>query len=122
MKIHRFVDTVSELFAAYFAVIMIGAGLFSYYESKSVDDSIWWALATAMTVGYGDIAPITNAGRIVGAILMHVSPLLIVPLVTARLASKFIVDNNVFSNEEQEQIKNDLAAIKNHLQKGIPLK
>ncbi|MFZ8788498.1 MAG: potassium channel family protein [Acidilobaceae archaeon] len=39
---------------------------------KSFWDSLWWALATVTTVGYGDIVPETPAGRVVGAITMLV--------------------------------------------------
>jgi voltage-gated potassium channel len=34
------------------------------------DDALWWAVSTATTVGYGDIAPQTGPGRILASLLM----------------------------------------------------
>ncbi len=36
----------------------------------SATDAIWWAYVTITTVGYGDQFPVTNAGRLVGILVM----------------------------------------------------
>lgn len=36
---------------------------------KNAFSGIWWAVSTLLTVGYGDIYPVTTAGRCVGIIL-----------------------------------------------------
>ena len=35
----------------------------------SIPHTMWWAVATLTTVGYGDVAPITGMGRFLGAIV-----------------------------------------------------
>ena len=39
-------------------------------EFSDIGTSLWWALQTVTTVGYGDIVPHDTAGRLIGAILM----------------------------------------------------
>lgn len=51
-------------------------------------DAVWWAIVTITTVGYGDIYPITTAGRISGVALM-VSGVALLGVLAGTLASFF---------------------------------
>ena len=54
-----------------FAFIIIGAaGIFSFLEDRPFTDGIWYAVVTITTVGYGDVVPTTDAGRIFGMVLI----------------------------------------------------
>ena len=37
---------------------------------KNASDAIWWGFVTVTTVGYGDRLPVTDAGRVIGTILL----------------------------------------------------
>jgi len=58
--------------------ILLGTALLYYFEHdvnhklQTVLDAIWWAVATVSTVGYGDISPVTPAGKVVGIGMMIV--------------------------------------------------
>lgn len=55
---------------------------------ETYGDSVWWAVVTATTVGYGDLAPQTTASRVVAAIIMLVG-IGTVGLLTASIATYF---------------------------------
>ncbi len=58
--------------------VALGSLLLYYFEHginpkiNSFLDTIWWAVATVTTVGYGDVSPMTTPGKIVGIFMMIV--------------------------------------------------
>ena len=52
-------------------------------------DALWWSAATITTVGYGDIYPVTAAGRIIAVFTMVVG-VSTLAVVTARIAQFLI--------------------------------
>ena len=57
--------------------IFIGTMLMYNLESgakntkmKTILDALWWCVTTVTTVGYGDVVPVTNLGRIVAIVYM----------------------------------------------------
>jgi voltage-gated potassium channel len=59
---------------------------------KSFFDALWWSGATITTVGYGDIYPITAAGRVIAIFTMLVG-ISTLAVVTARIA-QFLIKND----------------------------
>lgn len=55
---------------------------------NSFGNSVWWAIVTLTTVGYGDVAPITITGRIYATLLM-LGSILIVGSITGLVVNWF---------------------------------
>lgn len=111
--LRRFTNSPRALVVTYLLLIVFSGLLYWVFEEdKTPGDSIWWAVVTASTVGYGDTYPITWPGRILAGMLISVMVLFVIPLITAHFASKLIVDNDAFQHEEQEEIKNQLREIR----------
>ena len=81
-----------------FVMVVVGLGALATmaFERQApggqiltVGDSLWWAIVTSTTVGYGDLAPVSSGGRAVAVVLMLVG-ISIFSVVTANIASYFV--------------------------------
>ncbi|HEY2847629.1 MAG TPA: potassium channel family protein [Pyrinomonadaceae bacterium] len=105
-------NTFPEVLCYYLIVLLICGVAYSFIEDKPFFDAMWWACVTGLTIGYGDMYPVTVGGKIVALVLMHVVPLVIIPLIITRLLTSVVVDKDAWTDEEQEQLKADIIKIK----------
>ncbi|MAE95602.1 MAG: Ion transport protein [Deltaproteobacteria bacterium] len=101
--------------AAYFVVVlgllMAGSGVYLFeHEAQpeafgSIPASLWWAVATLTTVGYGDVTPITLGGKMFGTFVMMLG-VGVVAVPTGILATGFALE----LRKRREQYREELAA------------
>jgi voltage-gated potassium channel len=121
----------SALLVLIFIMILIlefGGLTMLYVESKSPDanittasDAVWYVYVTITTVGYGDQYPVTNAGRILGIIIMTIGVGLF-GTITAFLANIFIAPDDSeeaqpgMTSEDLTELAGQIADLKTMLQ------
>ncbi|MGJ9423480.1 potassium channel family protein [Aeromicrobium sp. CF3.5] len=77
---------------------------------QSFGDAVWWAMTTITTVGYGDMYPVTTAGRFIAGGLMFAG-IATLGVVTASFAS-WLIERVAESDEETEAAtRRDIAAL-----------
>ena len=78
---------------------------------KNLSDSLWWAMATVTTIGYGDRYPVSDIGRIIGGFVMIIGVGLYASF-TGFIVSKFVNDSRVDQLvKDNEEMKNLLTKI-----------
>lgn len=81
-------------------VVITFASMLYYLEHDvnpkiaSFVDALWWSFATTSTVGYGDVVPVTVAGKLIGICLMLIG-VAIFGIYTA-LFARAIIDDSVY--------------------------
>lgn len=96
------------VFFLFVVVMVISIGTLMYMVEgdlpntpfTDIPTSIYWAIVTMTTVGYGDIAPITPAGRFLSAIVMLLGyTIMAVP--TGIVSAQFITDQKFGKGKEK---------------------
>lgn len=89
-------NQVVQLAVLIFIVVNITAAIVYYFEHrsnpeqfKSFEDALWWSLVTVATVGYGDIVPKTEFGRIFASLTI-LSGVILISMFTATISSVFV--------------------------------
>lgn len=100
-------------------VVMISGFIISAIEPGISDpgDGMWWALVTITTVGYGDIAPVTPAGRAFGALLI-IAGVILFSLLMANIAA-YLIDRDVEEEvgKEEDELMHQFYYLNNRLDK-----
>lgn len=115
----KILGKIRTLLYFYIATILICSGAYALIEGVSYLDALWWSCVTAVTVGYGDMYPVTFGGKVIGVLLMHTTVLFLLPLLIGTICSKCIENVNEFTHEEQEEIKQQLTRIEKLLEGKI---
>ncbi|HUC70453.1 MAG TPA: cyclic nucleotide-gated ion channel [Stellaceae bacterium] len=79
-----------------FGIVLLAAASLAYLLERnaqpelfgSIPQALWWAIVTLTTTGYGDVTPITPAGRVLAGVVM-VSGILVFALWAGILASGY---------------------------------
>ena len=98
-------NPVTKILCAIFFFVVISANIVLFFEGassggniisnpgdpyfKQLGESMWWAVVTMTTVGYGDKYPTSGGGRIIAIVLMY-SSLVLVALFTATISSMLV--------------------------------
>jgi voltage-gated potassium channel len=80
-----------------------------HHPHLTLPDGLWWAISTVTTVGYGDIAPVTIAGRLIAMCIMVIG-LGFVAILTAGIAQHFVA-RGAASHADAETAQQILAAV-----------
>ena len=83
---------------------------------KTLLDALWWCVSTVTTVGYGDIVPVSNIGRMLALFYMFFGISMIAILLSV-ITNTFY--KRRFEKEERKKREEQLNFLKNELLKRL---
>lgn len=97
------------------AILMVASSLFMYsleHEAqpevfKNAFSGIWWSASTLLTVGYGDIYPVTTLGKIMAIVLSFLGVgLVAIPtgIISAGFVEQYTKINKITLKEEEKRL------------------
>lgn len=83
-------ENLHRVFVSLFGLTVLAAlALWLLEPGTPLRDWIWWSVVTVTTVGYGDVAPSSTGGRLIGVVLMLFG-IGVLSLFTATIAGYFV--------------------------------
>jgi voltage-gated potassium channel len=115
------VRRATQIIVAVTLIVTIGGGvtiwLLDHDEFSDLGTSLWWAVQTVTTVGYGDVVPHNTTGRVIGTVVM-LTGIGFIAVMTAAVTASLIeqarrrqMEGNGDSDPQLDRIESRLAAI-----------
>lgn len=121
------IDKGQQLWASVFIILVltIASSLCMYSIEHEVQpevfdnafSGIWWAASTLLTVGYGDIYPITIMGKVFGIIISFLG-VGMVAIPTGIISAGFINQHSLIKRKEEYGNVEDMQFIRVHMDKN----
>ena len=86
----RYALYVREVLVGLLALLVLGGVTISRVESLALGDGIYFAFITGLSIGYGDIAPVTAWGRVVSVFIGLIG--MVFTGVTVAVATRSLAD------------------------------
>lgn len=108
-KLNRLLQTNGLIYIIYtsLCILIVAASMYSVSEHVSFGNSLWWAIATATTIGYGDISPNSFMGKLAAIILMFVG-IGFVGVLTSSITNFFMQDH---TSDRMQEVLDKLTAL-----------
>ena len=86
---------------------------FSYFEQLNSFDALWMTVTTVLTVGYGDLIPRTDAGRILAILLVPLCIVLFTYFMGVIIG--LIVEFNISTAKRSKRMEKKIKRLNNHI-------
>lgn len=96
-------DSIRELVVIYVIMVTVVAALFMLFEGKDIFMSYYWTFITGLTIGYGDIYPVTVLGRILAVVWGHFMVFMFGPIAVGYVVINMIKNKDAYTDEEQKE-------------------
>jgi voltage-gated potassium channel Kch len=106
---------LSGIIIVFLVVIIGGTAMVAVEEPvpgsniKNGGDALWFAIVTISTVGYGDLFPITSAGRVIGSIMIVVG-VGIFSVLTGYISTQFLARRRHSNRTEIDRLRERMDA------------
>jgi len=91
------------------------------HNIHSFFDALYWSFTTATTLGYGDITPVTQTGRVIAGMLVFVG-VGVLGLASSQLTARFLRSGNREDEVlvELREMRREMAALRGLIEPGGP--
>ncbi|MEM7571378.1 MAG: NAD-binding protein [Bacteroidota bacterium] len=97
----------------FLGVLLIGTAGFCFIEGYSVIDGIYMTIITFSTVGFGEVEPLSNAGRIFVSVLIILNTLVLAYILAA--FSYYIIEGKIFHSMHASSIRSKIDQLSDHV-------
>ncbi len=100
-KAHQLISSAFVLFILMLVAAMLMYDIESLAQPDKFDNAFsgfWWAISTVTTIGYGDLYPITNAGKVLAGLIAFLG-IALVAVPTGIISAGFVEESRLLQKE-----------------------